>query len=261
MMLGLAVLPATTIASSAVIASSATTAGYQLTAASGDNLTAIRASWVVPTATCSGTTSTFANMSAMIDGFMSPKTDQLTLGTYSNCVSGVATYGAYYALFLGTSKPKVISPLPAVKAGDVIQVSESWNAASGTKHGGGTNQGWKGTLTDVTTGLSGKVSDKSSTKAALNSASFILSIKSGVTVSHFGTAMFGYAATKIRSTCTLTAGFSNRTVLSSISIASLANHSGFSLTQYRMVASGGVTVTPSALDSTGKSFTLTRSPV
>jgi hypothetical protein len=203
-------------------------------------------------------TNSYSNMSVMIDGFVSPKADQLRIGTYSNCIGGVATYGAFYVLNLAGGIFKQIQPLPTVKAGDLIQATGSWNAGGTPKHGGNTNQGWRATLTDTTAGVTGKLSDKSKTKAALNSAAVVVSGKPGAALADFGTVGFGYSNTGVRSTCELTAGFANNTVFKSLSIGVLGSQKGFTLTQDDLIDQSSVILaTAGALDTKGKSFSVT----
>jgi len=254
LVLGLTALPGATIAATPTPQNSTSAAGYALTASAGNNITSIKASWLVPSLTCSGTNS-YSNMSIMIDGFTD--SDLLRIGTTANCISGVATYGVLLNLKLTGGVVKIITPLPTtIKAGDLIEAAGSWNTGGSPKHGGATNQGWRATLTDVNAVQTGKISDKSTTKAALNSAAFLVGKPSGP-LANFGTAGFGYATTGIRSTCELTAGFSNHTVFKAISIGLLGNQKGFTLTQYGMVNGLDVLATTNSLDVKGKSFTVT----
>jgi len=255
---GLTALPASTFAATATPANSTLVAGYQLTAGTGDNITGIKASWLVPEVTCTATETSYSNVSIMIDGFASPKTDQLRIGTTSNCVAGKATYGVFYVLNLASGTTKVVKPLPTtVSPGDLIKVTGTWNPGGAPKHGGSTNQGWRATLTDVTSGAAtGKLSDKSKTKAALNSAAFVVGKPAGAQLADFDSVGFGNTYTTVRNTCELTAGFSNHTVFNSISIGSLGNQKGFTLTQYTMVYGLDVLATAGPLDTKGKSFSV-----
>jgi len=256
---GLTAMPTSTFAASPAPANSTTVAGYQLTAMAGDNITSIKASWYLPEVTCSAMETSYSNVSIMIDGFASPNSDQLRIGTTSNCISGKATYGVFYVLNLANGVKKVAKPLPTVSPTDLIKVTGKWNPGGAPKHGGSTNQGWEATITDTASGITGKVSDKSSTKAALNSAAFVVGKPNAAALADFGTVGFGNYNTGVRSTCELTAGISsNNTVYKAISIGSLADHQGFTLTQYTMVNGLDVLATTSSLqDTKGKSFAVT----
>jgi hypothetical protein len=113
-------------------------AGYEL---SGETFTAASATWVVPTANCAGTQTTYADQWVGIDGVASPTIEQL--GTQSNCNDGVATYDAWYELS-GNATLDAGGEVPdsgTVAAGDTVHAAVAAVAGS-----------WTLVLTDVTQG-------------------------------------------------------------------------------------------------------------
>jgi len=243
-MLGLQMLP---IGAVSAASSSQSYAGYVVTASAGNNITGIKASWIVPTLTCTST-NTYSNMSAMIDGLVSPNTDQMSAGTYANCVGGSAVYGAYVIIHPVTKKTS--TTMPTIHAGDTIEVKAKWNTVT---------KGWHVSIKDLQSAVSGKVITKGTlTQPALNSAAVLVWAKAGSSLSNFGTVGFGSLYTSDTHSVTITAGFADKTVQKSISLGTLGAHTGFTLTQYNMVDASSITMATTApLDKHGKSFTVT----
>jgi len=244
-MLGLQMLPIGAV--SAASSPSQSYAGYVVTASTGNNITGIKASWIVPTLTCTST-NTYSNMSAMIDGLVSPSTDQMSAGTYANCIGGSAVYGAYVIIHPVTAK--TVTTMPTVHAGDHIEVKAKWNTVT---------RGWHVSIKDLQTSMTGKVTTKGTlAQPALNSAAVLIWVKAGSPLSNFGTAGFGSLYTGDTHSVTITAGFADKTVQKSISLGSLGAHTGYTLTQYNMVdASSNPMATTGPLDKHGKSFYIT----
>jgi hypothetical protein len=93
-----------------VATDSANWAGY---IALGHAFSFVTGSWNVPAVTCTGTASTYSSQWVGIDGVEDPSVEQD--GTESDCVNGVPTYSAWYAMW-GDSE---------VNGGDVVQLSPS----------------------------------------------------------------------------------------------------------------------------------------
>ncbi len=101
---------ATNPASLVAATDSANWAGY---IALGHEFSSVSGSWDVPAVTCTGTDSTYSSQWVGIDGVEDPSVEQD--GTESDCVGGVPTYSAWYAMW-GDSE---------VNGGDVVQLSSS----------------------------------------------------------------------------------------------------------------------------------------
>jgi hypothetical protein len=85
-------------------------AGY---VALGEGFSSATGSWNVPTVTCSSGASTYSSQWVGIDGVTDSTVEQI--GTESDCLDGVPTYRAWYAMW-GDS---------AVNGGDAVEVSDS----------------------------------------------------------------------------------------------------------------------------------------
>jgi hypothetical protein len=93
-----------------VEANSANWAGY---IALGQRFSFVSGSWNVPAVTCTGSASTDSSQWVGIDGVEDPSVEQD--GTESDCVGGVPTYSAWYAMW-GDNE---------VNGGEVVQLSSS----------------------------------------------------------------------------------------------------------------------------------------
>ncbi len=112
--------------------------GYQVTGP----YTSLRVegSWVVPTANCAATPNSVSNISVIIDG-INGQGDAMEIGTYQNCVSGVAQYGAFVNLYPMTKyygKTGNISDL-VIHPGDVIEAQGTWRPSTAKLAGWNTN--------------------------------------------------------------------------------------------------------------------------
>jgi hypothetical protein len=109
----------------------------------------VEGSWIVPTANCTATPNSISNISVIIDG-ISGEGDAMEVGTYQDCTSGVASYGAfvniypmieYYGEHDGNISNMVIHP------GDVVEAQGTWRNST-TKP-----INWNTNIVDETTGV------------------------------------------------------------------------------------------------------------
>jgi Peptidase A4 family len=108
----------------------------------------VEGSWVVPTANCATTPNSASNISVIIDG-IDGEGDAMEIGTYQNCVHGVAEYGAFVNVYPNTGYfgenhgniSKVV-----VHPGDVIEAQGTWRPA------GQKPVNWNTNFEDKTTG-------------------------------------------------------------------------------------------------------------
>jgi len=170
--------------------------GYQVT---GPYTTLrVEASWIVPTADCSATPNSVSNISVIIDG-ISGEGDAMEVGTYQNCVNGIADYGAfvniypvttYYGETHGNISDVVVHP------GDVVEAQGTWRP-SNTKN---EPVNWNTNFVDETTGGVAINTDAHSPTGftpALNSGALILS-SDGHTLTSLGTISSGLQYTKVK---------------------------------------------------------------
>ena len=210
--------------------------GYAVTGAN-DSVTSVKASWVVPSATCngSGPRTGYAAFWVGIDGYNSNSVEQT--GTDSDCSSGSPVYYAWYEFY---PQPSYEVTSISVKPGDVISASVVYSSSEFTV-----------TLTDQRTGESFSRSKKVSS-AKRSSAEWIAeapSSGSGVLpLSDFGTVFFGQDETGISGT--------NYATISSKTLP-IGKFSSSSIEAITMETSGGATeAKPSSLSSDGTSFSV-----
>jgi hypothetical protein len=99
--------------------------GYQVTGP----YTTLRVwgTWIVPTANCTKTPNSVSNLSVVIDG-ISGEGDAMMIGTYQDCVNGVAHYGAFLNVYPVTSfygNKTGIDKL-VIHPGDVVEAQGTW---------------------------------------------------------------------------------------------------------------------------------------
>jgi len=183
-------------------------AGYVVTGASG-TIDMVRGSWIVPAVNCTATPNSVLNMSSILDG-INGVGDMLEIGTYSNCVSGVAEYGAFlqvYPTLNGTIKmtiPTTIHPGDAIEAqGRWDPIPKQGRACNG---GGGRGdslgpakkptciEGWHFSLDDYTTGASHLdfvYDTPAGFSASCSSGAFVLT-SNGKTLSSYTSVLSGW---------------------------------------------------------------------
>lgn len=209
--------------------------GYAVTASTG-SVTVAKGSWIVPTASCSGSsTDTYAAVWVGIDGYSSSTVEQI--GTDSDCQNGSPVYYAWYEFYPHPSY--LISALTSVSPGNSIVAGVSYSGNVFTV-----------TITDTTTGQSYTTSSTVSS-AQRNSAEWILEAPSSsnngniLPLTNFGTEYNGMDYSGASATDYATIGSSTGPISSF----------GSSVQQITMVSSGGSTeAQPSALSSDGTSY-------
>jgi len=108
----------------------------------------VEGSWIIPTADCSVTPNSVSNISVIIDG-INGEDDAMQIGTYQNCVNGVAHYGAFVNIypntgFFGENHGNISKVV--VRPGDVVEAQGTWRP-SGSKP-----VNWNTNFVDETTG-------------------------------------------------------------------------------------------------------------
>jgi hypothetical protein len=99
----------------AALLQSSNWSGY---ADTGATFNAVKATWTVPTATCSGRSATYSAQWIGIDGYSSSTVEQD--GSEVDCLSGAPSYDAWYEMY-GDS---------AVNSGNEVEISPSTNPVS-----------------------------------------------------------------------------------------------------------------------------------
>ena len=209
--------------------------GYAVT---GTNFTDAKASWVVPTATCASTPSSYAAFWVGLDGYTSKTVEQT--GTDSDCSGKTPKYYAWYEFY---PKPSRTISGFTVKPGDKIDAEVSYSGSKFTL-----------TITDETTGQT-KTESGAVSGASRNSAEWIAeapccqSNGNVLPLSDFGTVDFGLDYTKVSST----------NFASSTSVSGAISAFGSNVDQINMgdKSSGVVKASTSSLSSDGTSFTVT----
>ena len=87
----------------------------------------VEGSWVVPKVNCTKTPNSVSNISVIIDG-ISGEGDAMMIGTYQNCVNGVAHYGAFLNVYPYTkfyANATSINRL-LIHPGDRIEAQGTW---------------------------------------------------------------------------------------------------------------------------------------
>jgi len=194
---GLLVIAPAALSMTAFAASTSNTlyTGYEVT---GPYTTLrVEGSWVVPTANCTATPNSISNISVIIDGIHG-EGDGMEIGTYQDCVNGVAKYGAfvniypmteYYGENNGNISNVVIHP------GDVVEAQGTWRPTTQKPIN------WNTNFIDETTGAV-KVNTDARTASTftpkLDSGAIILS-SDGKTLTSLSTISSGREYTGIKS--------------------------------------------------------------
>jgi Peptidase A4 family len=208
--------------------------GYAVT---GSSFTSSKASWIVPTATCSKTPNTYAAFWVGLDGWTSSTVEQT--GTDSDCDGSSPSYYAWYEFYPNPSY--LISSVP-VSPGNKMSASVTYSGSEFTI-----------TITNETTGKSYSKSSKVS-GAKRSSAEWIAEApcctNSGgiLPLADFGTVDFGQDYTDVTST--------NYATDSSVT----GPISDFGSNVYESIMVNGKTgadeAVPSGLSTDGSSFTV-----
>ena len=211
-------------------ATSSNWSGYAVTAPPNESVWDVKGSWIVPTiqGTCPSQTE-YSSFWVGIDGYSSNTVEQI--GTDSDCQNGKPVYYAWYEFY-----PKFPYNLFFVQPGDTISAEVSY----------GTDGKFTLFIKDVTTGQQFSISQKIP-NAKRSSAEWIVEDSGGL-LPNFGTVSFGQDYnTKVPLTCDATVGGASGPIGS----ATFAT----SLVEITMLASGGVTISPSDLSTDETSFT------
>jgi hypothetical protein len=206
--------------------------GYAVTGAAG-SVSDVKASWTVPTVTCSGFRGQYASFWLGIDGYSSSTVEQT--GTDSDCSRGKPTYYAWYEFFPAGSV--TISSM-TIEPGDIMSAEVVYNGTQFTC-----------TITDHRTSQSFSTSSTVST-AQRSSAEWIAEAPSGLLrgvlpLADFGTVYFGPAFTGISGTDVATIGGTTGAIGTFPSVTSIT-----------MVNSAGGEAVPSVLAPDNASFTV-----
>jgi hypothetical protein len=152
----------------------------------------VKGSWIVPTANCAATPNSVSNISVIIDG-ISGEGDAMEIGTYQNCVSGVAVYGAFVNIYPMTTfyGKGGISKL-VIHPGDVIEAQGTWRPSNVKP------VNWNTNFVDKTTGQMVDTNARTSStfKPVLDSGALILS-SDGHTLTALSTISSGVQYTKV----------------------------------------------------------------
>jgi Peptidase A4 family/Immunoglobulin domain/Immunoglobulin I-set domain len=213
----------------AVCESASSSSNWSGYAACGGIFTSVSASWVVPTATCAGTATTYASMWVGIDGESSASVEQD--GTDSDCSSGTPTYYAWYEMYPASSSELSPNKYP-VQAGDSMTAQVSVSGGTWTLHLNDSTRGWNANETFATP----------SPAPEQNSAEWIVErpeLCNGnncklTSLADFGSLTFTGASATLNGTA-----------------GSISAAGGFSMN----MTSGGTLAAPGALSGGGSSFT------
>jgi uncharacterized repeat protein (TIGR02543 family) len=142
-----------TTSSSASLVNLDQTGNWSGYAATGSVFTAVSAQWTVPTLTCPPSNTSYAVQWVGIDGYGSSSVEQD--GTDTDCIDGIAQYGAWYEMFGDASvnngyQVSLSSGTYPVLPGDVISASVNVSGGVWTLHLADATEGWTFS-TNVTT--------------------------------------------------------------------------------------------------------------
>jgi Peptidase A4 family len=156
----------------------------------------VRGSWIVPAANCAITPNSVSNISVIIDG-IGGEGDAMEVGTYQDCTSGVATYGAFVNIYPTASPTRQLSRV-AVHPGDVIEAQGTWRCIVAKCIKDGLCLCWHSNFIDETTGVVKDVNGYTPTTYApvLDSAALVLS-SDGHPLTSLGTVYTGYLYTGV----------------------------------------------------------------
>lgn len=223
--------------------------GYQVT---GPYSTIrVAGSWIVPTANCVATPNSVSNISVIIDG-ISGQNDAMEIGTYQNCINGVASYGAFLNIYPVTSyfgnKTSINKIL--IRPGDVIEAQGTWRATAKPVN-------WNTNIVDESTctQLDTDAHSPSGFVPAQNSGALILS-SNGQTLTSLSTISSGRQYTSSSCSGSGIQGTHNTDLVGpqrkTISFGTLGSTSGYSLVTWTIP---GTSITP--LSDSGSSFQIT----
>lgn len=157
----------------------------------------VEGSWIVPTANCTATPNSVSNISVVIDG-INGEGDGMEIGTYQDCINGVASYGAFVNIypmttFFGENHGNISTVV--VHPGDLIEAQGTWRPST-TK---GEPVNWNTNFEDKTSGGVAVDTDAHSPTGftpKLDSGALILS-SDGHTLTSLSTISSGSKYTKI----------------------------------------------------------------
>jgi hypothetical protein len=204
----------------------------------------VEGSWVVPTANCAVTPNSVSNISVIIDGIHG-EGDGMEIGTYQDCVNGVAKYGAFVniypmTVYFGENNGNISNVV--IHPGDVVEAQGTWRPTTQKPIN------WNTNFIDETTGAV-KVNTDAKTSATftpkLDSGAIILS-SDGKTLTSLSTINTGREYTGIK--------FSDISGPQSAdsTLSQTAALSGFSLVTWQIPGTD-----LSALADSGSSFQIT----
>ena len=152
----------------------------------------VKGSWVVPTANCAATPNSVSNISVIIDG-INGEGDAMEIGTYQNCVNGVAVYGAFVNLYpMTTFYGKGGISKVVIHPGDIVEAQGTWRPSTQTP------VNWNTNFIDETTKVQVDTNARTSSgfKPVLDSGAIILS-SDGHTLTALSTIDSGQRYTKV----------------------------------------------------------------
>jgi hypothetical protein len=205
--------------------------GYAVT---GSGFTVAKGSWVVPSANCTKTPSTYSSFWVGIDGYSSSTVEQT--GTDSDCSGTKARYYAWYEFYPAGS---ILISSVAVSPGNKMSASVTYSGSQFTVK-----------ITNVTTGKTfsktGRVSGARRTSAEWIAEAPCCTGSGGILpLADFGTVDLGSDYSGVSGTNDATAG----------AISGPISTFGSSVFSITMVSSGGANeAVPSALTKDGTSF-------
>ena len=200
----------------------------------------VEGSWIVPTANCAATPNSVSNISVIIDGIHG-EGDGMEVGTYQDCVKGVAVYGAFVNIYpmtkyFGENNGNISNVV--IHPGDVVEAQGTWRPTTLKPIN------WNTNFIDETTGL--KVNTDAKTLSTftpkLDSGAIILS-SDGQTLTSLSTISSGKQYTSVKFS-DITGAQSADSTLSETSALS-----GYSLVTWQIPGT-----TLSALTDSGSSF-------
>ena len=249
--LSLAYLPVTAMAATATSTQASIYSGYEVT---GSYATLrVKGSWIVPTADCTATPNSVSNISVAFDA-INGEGDGFMIGTYQDCTSGLASYGAFLLVYPFTNYYGNKSDLSklVIHPGDVIE-------AQGTFRVGASPVQWNTNFVDWTTctQLDTDAHTASGFTPKQDSGALVLS-SDGHTLTSLSTVELGQQYTSPSPHCSNSHGFQgtgNSNIVGpeqrSITFGKMGATTGYTLTQLVM---NQITVSP--LSDSGSSFTI-----
>ena len=154
----------------------------------------VKGTWIVPTADCTTTPNSVSNISVIIDGIHG-EGDAMEIGTYQDCVNGVAVYGAFVNIYPMTKyfgETGNISNV-AIHPGDVVEAQGTWRPLTAKP------VNWNTNFIDETTKVSVNTDARTSSAftPVLDSGAIILS-SDGHTLTSLSAINSGVQYTKVK---------------------------------------------------------------